>query len=185
MVWWTTWLRKIYQAVLCPTQLFENWFALSTNTALATTFPTDFNSTLLCFPTNCSKCCATRWKHVQINKYLCICLLLVCIKGKLVLLLDKTGYVSLETRPKFIDSQTFYFYFHYKLICIKAVHLSDKLSLMCPRLWPIEDICIGLYVLKRLLNVRHILEKLSQCNKVLKGFQKNKEELNWSLLEIL
>ena len=31
---------------------------------------------------------------------------------------------------------------------------------MCPGLWPIEDICIGLYVLKYLLNVRHILEKV-------------------------
>ena len=31
---------------------------------------------------------------------------------------------------------------------------------MCPRLWPIEDICIGLYVLKCLLNVRHILKKV-------------------------
>ena len=31
---------------------------------------------------------------------------------------------------------------------------------MCPRVWPIEDICIGLYVLKRLLNVRHILKKV-------------------------
>ena len=31
---------------------------------------------------------------------------------------------------------------------------------MCPRIWPMEDICIGLYVLKRLLTVRHILEKV-------------------------
>ena len=31
---------------------------------------------------------------------------------------------------------------------------------MCPRIWPIEDICIGLYVLKRLLTVLHILEKV-------------------------
>ena len=31
---------------------------------------------------------------------------------------------------------------------------------MFPRLWPIEDICIGFYVLKLLLNVRHILEKV-------------------------
>ena len=31
---------------------------------------------------------------------------------------------------------------------------------MCPRLLPKEDICIGLYVLKRLLNVWHILEKV-------------------------
>ena len=40
------------------------------------------------------------------------------------------------------------------------MHLSNKLSLISPRLWPIEDICIGLYVLKCLLNVRHILEKV-------------------------
>ena len=31
---------------------------------------------------------------------------------------------------------------------------------MCPRIWPEEDICIGLYVLKRLLTVLHILEKV-------------------------
>ena len=76
------------------------------------------------------------------------------------MLLDKTGYVSQETRPKFIDSQNFYFHFHFKLFCIEARHLSDELSLMYPRLWPIEDKCIGLYVLKCLLNVRHILEKV-------------------------
>ena len=35
-----------------------------------------------------------------------------------VLLLDKTGYVLQKTRPKFIDSQNFYFHFHYKLFCI-------------------------------------------------------------------
>ena len=40
------------------------------------------------------------------------------------------------------------------------MHLSDKLVLMCPRLWSIEDIDIGLYVLKRLLIVWLILEKV-------------------------
>ena len=35
----------------------ENWFELSTNTVLTTKFLIYFNSTLLCFPTNCSKCC--------------------------------------------------------------------------------------------------------------------------------
>ena len=63
-----------------------------------------------------------------------MCLLLTCIKGNLVLLLDKTGYVSQETRPKFIDSQ---------------VHL-----------WPIEDICFGMYVLEHFLKVWYILEKV-------------------------
>ena len=38
--------------------------------------------------------------------------------------------------------------------------LSEKLPLMCPRLWPMENICIGRYVLKRLLNVQQILEKV-------------------------
>ena len=47
-----------------------------------------------------------------------MCLLLTCIKGKLVLRLDKTDYVLQETRTKFIDSQNFYFHFHYKLFCI-------------------------------------------------------------------
>ena len=84
---------------------------------------------------------------------------IVCIKGTLILLLDKTGYFSQHTRPKFIDSQNFYFHFHCKLFCILLVHLSDKLSLTCTLLWPIEAICIGLYVLKRLMNVWHILEK--------------------------
>ena len=82
------------------------------------------------------------------------------MKDKLVLLLDKTFYVPHKTRSKFIDSQNFYFHFHYNVFCINAVHLSDKLSLMCPRSWSIDDICIGLYVLKRRLNVRHILEKI-------------------------
>ena len=69
-------------------------------------------------------------------------------------------YVSQETRPKFIDSQNFSFHFHYKF-CINAVHLFDELSITCPRVWPIEDICIGLCVLK--------------CRK---SFQKKKIELN-------
>ena len=33
------------------------------------------------------------------------------------------------------------------------------IHLICPRLWPVEDICISLYVLKSLLNVRYSLEK--------------------------
>ena len=56
----------------------------------------------------------------------------------------------------------------------QCINLSDLLSLMCPRLWPIENICIGLYLLKRLLNVWHILEKVMPMQK---SFQKNKEEL--------
>ena len=82
------------------------------------------------------------------NTFKCKCLLLIIIKDKLALLLDKTGYFSekkneTNVQSKFLPSLALPICF-----CIKAVHLSNKLSLMCPRLWPIEDICIGLYVLK-------------------------------------
>ena len=113
-----------------------------------------------------------------INTY---CLLLVCIKGKLVLVLDKTGYVSQETRPKFIDSQNFYFHFFCNLFCIKAVHLSDKLSPTCSRLWPIEDICIGLYV--SLLKVRHILEKVVSMNNSFEEFLEKQRKVELKSVE--
>ena len=73
-----------------------------------------------------------------------------------------TTMLGIAVRLIVIDP--FYFHFHYKLLCIKAVHLFDKLSLTCPRVWTIENICIGFYVLKRLLNVRYIFEKVEQCN---------------------
>ena len=67
-------------------------------------------------------------------------------RGQVSLASRKTGYDSQEMRPKFIVSQNVYFHFHYKLFCIKAVHLSDTLSLMCPRLWPIEDGSVFVYL---------------------------------------
>ena len=52
---------------------------------------------------------------------------------------------------------------------------------MCPRIWPIEDICIGLYVLNRLLAVSqclaHLGKKLCQCNTVSKSFQKKQRRV--------
>ena len=172
----------------------QNWFALSTNTVLATKFPTDFNSTLHCFPIKLFKTfvalshffstCATRWKKVKIHKYLWIWLLLVCIKGKLVLPLDKTSYDSQETRPKFIDStsQNFYFHFQYKLFCINAVHLYDVPSIMAFMFF------MYFFMVFMYLNVFWMCnaswKKLCLSYTVLKSCQKNKEELNWSLLEI-
>ena len=103
-----------------------------------------------------------RFKYINTYAYW---FFFICIKGKLVLLLlrhlllDKTGNVSQETRPKLIGSQNFYFHLFYKLFCSKVMHSSENLSLICPRFWPIENVCIGLYVLKSLLNVRPNLEK--------------------------
>ena len=80
-----------------------------------------------------------------------------------------TGYVSQERGPRFIYSQNFYFHFHYKSFCIKAVHLSDKLFLTCPRLWRIEDICIGVtwfecaaHLGKKVVSMQNIFEEFSE-----------------------
>ena len=59
----------------------------------------------------------------------------------------------------------------------KRWQLSDKLSLMYPRLWPIKDICIGFYVLKRRLNVRHILEKVMSMQRSFDEFSENKRRV--------
>ena len=56
-----------------------------------------------------------------------------------------------------------------------------KLSLNCPRLWTKKDICIYLYVLKRLLNVRHTLEK-SFVNAT--QFRRNFRKTNKSWIEV-
>ena len=88
-----------------------------------------------------------------------ICLLLVCIKDKLVLLLDKTGDVPQATRPNFIDSQNFYF--HYKLFCIKAVHLSElKLPSIMPQ-----------------MNVRHTFEKVAPMQQSFEEFSEKQRRV--------
>ena len=88
-------------------------------------------------------------------------------------------FVSHFTGTQFIDSQNFYIHFPYKLLCtcMKAVHWSDKLSLMCPRLWSLEDICIGRYVLKRLMNVRHIMEKVMSMQRSFEEFSEHERRV--------
>ena len=49
---------------------------------------------------------------------------------------------------------------------------------MCPRLWSIEDkICIGLNVLKCLLNVWHILEKVMSMQHNFEEFSEKKRRV--------
>ena len=48
---------------------------------------------------------------------------------------------------------------------------------MCPRIWPIEDICIGLYVLKRLLTVLHILEKAMSMQHSFEAFSEKQRRV--------
>ena len=48
---------------------------------------------------------------------------------------------------------------------------------MCPRIWPIEDICIGLYVLSRLLTVWHILEKVMSMQHSFEEFSEKQRRI--------
>ena len=48
---------------------------------------------------------------------------------------------------------------------------------MCPRILLIEDICIGLYVLKRLLTVRHILEKVTSMQHSFEAFSEKQSRV--------
>ena len=58
--------------------------------------------------------------------------------------------------------------------------------LTCPFYRSTEDICIGIYVFKRVFNVWHILKKSVSMQQHFEQFvRKQKEVLNWSLLEIL
>ena len=110
-VWWTLWLRKIFQAVLCPTQLFQ-WKLICTFNQHCLSYKISnrlqFNSSL--FPHKLFKMLLhwhTSFQHVphveNTFKYIntkSICLLLVCIKGKLVLLLAKNWLCFTRNQTK-------------------------------------------------------------------------------------
>ena len=48
---------------------------------------------------------------------------------------------------------------------------------MCPRIWSIEDICIGLDVLQRLLTVRYILEKVMSMQHSFEAFSEKQRRV--------
>ena len=58
-VWWTIWCRKIFQAVLCPTQLFQ-WKLICTFNQHCLSYKISnrlqFNSFCFCFSKNSSYC---------------------------------------------------------------------------------------------------------------------------------
>ena len=95
MVWWTIWIRNIFQAVLCTIQLFQ-WKLICTFNQLLSKLQSFQQTSIQLFSVSpqivqndvalthyFQHDCATRWKHVLIHKYVCICFLLVSIKGKL------------------------------------------------------------------------------------------------------
>ena len=78
--------------------------------------------------------CATRWKNVAIHKYLCICLCLVSIKGKLVLVLKTNA--SLRYNASLSESGKFYCQWTVVLFLFKLNQFSLETRLTCPLLRP-------------------------------------------------
>ena len=107
-----------------------------------------------------------------------MCLLLVCLKGKLLLLLDKNVYVSQETRLKFIKSK-------FLLSLSLQVVLYQSGAFIWYSVTNMPSIMAHRRYMYRLLNVRRILEKVVSMQHSFEEILKNKEDLNWSLLEIL
>ena len=70
-------------------------------------------------------------------------------------------------------------------ILVKLNQFYREARLTCPLYMSTEDICIGICVFKHVFNVWHMLKKVCQCNNILNNLWGNKEELNWSLSEIL
>ena len=147
----------------------ENWFAFSTNTVFATKFPTDFNSTLLCFPTNCSKYCyidsffnlCHTFKYTNAYAYV-FCWPVKrasksCFSIKLVMFHKKRDQSSLTVK---ISTFTFTTSCFVSKRCNFLINYHkcalEYVFWLCGTSW----------------------KKLCQCNTVSKSFQKYKEELN-------
>ena len=105
------------------------------------------------------------------KKYPCMCLLLVCIKDKLVLLLDKAGYVSQETETKV--------HWHLKILLSLSQQvvlyqsgasiwwtITNLPSIMAYRNYIDQSICTG----TSFERAAHLGKKLCQCNTVSKSF---------------
>ena len=112
-------------------------------------------SSLLRFNSNWSQCCCFRILFCKIyhtlkkttqliRKFLCICLLLVLIKGKLVMVFQinaplRYKMIWSESKSKKFDCQLIFVSFLFKLN-----QLSREAKLTCPLLRPQEDISLGI-----------------------------------------
>ena len=73
------------------------------------------------------------------------------------------------------DSNLFLFVFGL-VSCETWPVLSRSERLTCPLYRQTEDICICIYVFKRVFNVWHMLKKVYQCNCILNNLRENKED---------
>ena len=143
----------------------ENRFALSTNTVLATTFPPDFNSTLLSFSENSSKLCciditSRRAAHSKdLSNMHCkdryIYLLRAIIEGTLVIVYQINAPFWYETTCSESESRNFDCQWPLVSFLVKHNQFYREARLTCPLYRSKEDICINIYVLKSVLMQQH------------------------------
>ena len=146
----------------------ENWFALSKNTVLTSKFPIDFHSTLLSFSKNSSKLCCIdttfsrmcrtfkrRLSTVHIGRY--IYLLWAIIEGMLLIVYQ----INTLLWYKITCSESRNFDSQWTLVSFLVKHnqFYREAKLTCPLYRPTEDICIRIYVFKRVLTCGTYIEK--------------------------
>ena len=124
------------------------------------------------------------FKYIKTDIY--IYLLWAIFEGTLVIVYQKNAQLRYKTTCSESESRNFDCQWTLVSFLVKHNQFYREARLTCPLYRLTEDICIGICVFKRIFNVWHILKKkVCPCNNILNNFWGNKEELNWSLLEIL
>ena len=121
--------------------------------------------------------------NVHQDRY--IYLLWAIFEGTLVIVYQKNAPLRYKTTCSESESRNFDCQWTLVSFLVKHNQFYREARLTCPLYRSTEDLCIGICVFKRVFNVWHILKKVCQCNNILNNLWGNKEELNWSLLEIL
>ena len=162
--------KKIFQAVLCPIELFQ-WQLICTFNQHCLSYKISnrlqFNSSLFYwkrfetvlhwhkfFPR-----CAAQSKDVQVHKERYIYLLWAIFAGTLVINYQKNAPLRYKTSCSESEIRNFDCQWSLVSFLVKHNQFYREVRLTCPLYRSTEDICIGICVFKRVFNVWHILKK--------------------------
>ena len=155
-VWWTTWLRQIFQAVRCHSQLFQ-WKLICTSNQYCLSYKISnilqFNSSSLFWTLrNCVALsqlfprCVLHSKDVEIYKDRYIYLLWAIIEGKLLIVYQKNAPLWNKTACSESESRNFDFQWSLVSFLIKHYRFYREARLTCPLNRSTDDNCLGIYV---------------------------------------
>ena len=105
-------------------------------------------------------------------------------EGTLVIVYQKNAPLGYKIICSESESRKFDCQWTLVSFLVKHNQFYREAKLICSLYRSTEDICIDICVYQRVFNVWHILKQVCQCNNILNNLWENKEELNWSLLDI-